>query len=244
MTCPNCGSQQPAGARFCDQCGTPLGQPQPTAAAAPATAAPVATTPAVIAAPLAQTGPGGGLICPVCGAANIPGEVFCENCGASLISTPPTPVSAGVATSMPAASAAPAIPAAAVELTPAAATTAPVAMPQPGTITAPPRPRLVVVEGGSEIPLPPRDVVYIGREDAVSNSFPDIDTTPFGGMDKGVSRRHAAIHHQANDGYILEDLGSVNGTYINRDRLDANEKRNLLPGDTINLGRLGLRFEV
>jgi pSer/pThr/pTyr-binding forkhead associated (FHA) protein len=111
-------------------------------------------------------------------------------------------------------------------------------------MTMPPRPRLIVVEGGAEIPLPPRDVIYIGREDAVSNSFPDIDTTPFGGMDKGVSRRHAAIHHEANGGYILEDLGSVNGSYINRDRLNANEKRNLLPGDTVNLGRLAFRFEV
>jgi hypothetical protein len=241
MTCPNCGSQQPAGARFCDQCGTPLDQSQPAAA----NSAPVAAAPAV-AAPVAQAAPSGGLICPVCGAANIPGEVFCENCGASLVGTPPTPVSAGVATPMPAASTVPATPAPVVQAAsaPMAAAAVPVATPQPVPMTMPPRPRLVVVEGGSEIPLPPRDVVYIGREDAVSNSFPDIDTTPFGGMDKGVSRRHAAIHHQANDGYILEDLGSVNGSYINRDRLDANEKRNLLPGDTINLGRLAIRFEV
>ncbi len=239
MTCPTCGSQQPAGARFCDQCGTPLGQSQPAVAT---DAAPAVAASAAVAAPMAQSGPGGGLICPVCGAANIPGEVFCENCGASLVGTPPTPVSAGVATPQP------------INVTPAPVTQAApppvvvtpalVSTPQPIPMTMPPHPRLIVVEGGAEIPLPPRDVVYIGREDAVSNSFPDIDTTPFGGMDKGVSRRHAAIHHEANGAYILEDLGSVNGSYINRDRLNANEKRNLLPSDTINLGRLGLRFEV
>ncbi len=241
MTCPTCGSQQPAGARFCDQCGTPLGQSQP--AVANDAAAPAVAAPAPAAAPMAQSGPGGGLICPVCGAANIPGEVFCENCGASLVGTAPTPVSAGVATPLPVASAAPA-PIMQAAPPPVVVTPAPVSTPQPVPMTMPPHARLIVVEGGAEIPLPPRDVIYIGREDAVSNSFPDIDTTPFGGMDKGVSRRHAAIHHEANGGYILEDLGSVNGSYINRDRLNANEKRNLLPGDTVNLGRLGLRFEV
>ncbi len=233
MNCPNCGSQQPAGARFCDQCGAPLNQAsQPNPVAAPANAGPAVSVPN-----LAPAAPGGGLICPVCGAANIPGEVFCENCGASLVGTPPSPVSAGVAAPVTPASS-PATPPVAVPTTPA-----PAQVPPP-MMTAQPRPHLVVVESGSEIPLPPRELVYIGREDAVSNSFPDIDTTPFGGMDKGVSRRHAAIRHEASGGYILEDLGSVNGTYINRERLNANEKRPIVPGDTINLGRLALRFEV
>lgn len=89
-TCPNCGSQQPDGAAFCDECGAALGGVAP-AVSMPA-AAPVQPAPAPPAA--------AGTVCPACGASTMPGEAFCENCGASLsqaVGAPvPTPVPSAV----------------------------------------------------------------------------------------------------------------------------------------------------
>ncbi len=69
--CPNCGSQQPDGAAFCDECGAALGEIAPSVV--PPAAPPAQPIPTTVAA-----------TCPVCGAPITPGEPFCENCGAAL----------------------------------------------------------------------------------------------------------------------------------------------------------------
>jgi len=51
--------------------------------------------------------------------------------------------------------------------------------------------------------------------------------------DTEVSRQHARITHTAG-GYVVEDLGSTNGTFINGERLMA--PRVLNPGDLIGFG--------
>ncbi|GAB4209416.1 MAG: zinc ribbon domain-containing protein [Roseiflexaceae bacterium] len=100
--CTQCGVENPASARFCDQCGAPLVQvtnAPPAPVAAPTVAAPVApATPATPAAPAAQPALSAGpTVCPQCGTAAIPGEAFCDNCGAPLsapqrpAATVPTP---------------------------------------------------------------------------------------------------------------------------------------------------------
>ena len=76
--CPNCGSQQPEGAAFCDECGAKLEQRMP--AAPPPAAMPPQPSPTVVAT-----------TCPSCGVTVIPGEVFCDNCGAALGPAAPTP---------------------------------------------------------------------------------------------------------------------------------------------------------
>ena len=54
----------------------------------------------------------------------------------------------------------------------------------------------------------------IGRWDAEGGVFPDVDLDSCDPEAK-VSRRHARISFQ-NGGYAIEDLGSTNGTFINR----------------------------
>ncbi len=71
---------------------------------------------------------------------------------------------------------------------------------------------------GSKLEIPAKDEVVIGREDPISEVFPDVDLTSLGGMEKGVSRKHAVIHRSGAD-YTVEDMGSTNGTYINRKRI-------------------------
>ena len=60
--------------------------------------------------------------------------------------------------------------------------------------------------------------------------------------DAEVSRKHARLLLQAG-GYVIEDFGSTNGTYVNGQRLVG--LRTLLPGDTITIGdNVSLSFEV
>jgi pSer/pThr/pTyr-binding forkhead associated (FHA) protein len=105
------------------------------------------------------------------------------------------------------------------------------------------RPRLIVVSSRAELPLPARDDIIVGREDAQSNSYPDVDLNPHGGLEQGVSRRHARIS-QRNGQWYVEDLNSVNGTLLNQKRIPANSPQPLHPGDHVMLGRLGLTFET
>jgi pSer/pThr/pTyr-binding forkhead associated (FHA) protein len=53
-----------------------------------------------------------------------------------------------------------------------------------------------------------------------------------------VSRRHAEITRQA-DRYMLRDVGSLNGTYVNRDRV---EEATLSNGDELQIGKFKLVF--
>jgi pSer/pThr/pTyr-binding forkhead associated (FHA) protein len=55
-----------------------------------------------------------------------------------------------------------------------------------------------------------------------------------------VSRKHAVIH---SDGrvLILEDLNSLNGTFVNRVRLAAGAQRPLQLGDVVQFGTVQMR---
>jgi hypothetical protein len=53
-----------------------------------------------------------------------------------------------------------------------------------------------------------------------------------------VSRRHVVVEHDA-DGYVLRDVGSLNGTYVNRKRVDEARLRDR---DEVQIGRYRLTF--
>src|SRR5262249_22553637 len=59
--------------------------------------------------------------------------------------------------------------------------------------------------------------LILGRYDPGSN-IPTVDFTPFNAGALGVSRRHARLVAQ-NDIYLIEDLASTNGTWVNQQRL-------------------------
>jgi len=83
----------------------------------------------------------------------------------------------------------------------------------------------------------------IGRWDADGGIFPDVDLDSDDPEAK-VSRRHARITF--NEGkYLLEDLGSTNGTFINRGkRLSPGTRQPLNDGDEIIVGKTFLRFQI
>jgi serine protease Do len=83
-----------------------------------------------------------------------------------------------------------------------------------------------------EFPVESFPELSIGRETGATILFdPARDDT--------VSRRHAIIKVTPGDppNFKLSDLGSSNGTFLNGERIAAETE--LLPGDTIELGRGG-----
>ena len=87
------------------------------------------------------------------------------------------------------------------------------------------------------------DEANIGRWDADNGIFPDIDLDSHD-QEAKVSRRHARIIRR--DGkYFIEDLGSTNGTYVNRGRrLLPGQAQSLSDGDEIIVGKTFLRFHI
>jgi FHA domain/Double zinc ribbon len=181
-------------------------------------ATPVAVSVAPQPAPSVASAPVGSEVCPSCGSLNPAGESFCSNCGAMLGTT-------AAATVVP-------------DVTASPVAAAPVMSSAPSALSA----RLIVEADNQEFDLSGKDNVMIGREDAVSNIFPDVDLTPHGGEEGGVSRMHARIFVE-NGLYMLEDENSTNFTFLNRQKLTAKTPMALHDSDEIKLGRVLLRFK-
>ena len=105
------------------------------------------------------------------------------------------------------------------------------------------QPRLELVQGGAMIPLPDKDDILVGREDPLSEPpiFPDVDMTPYGGEEGGVSRRHARIIRREGD-YLIEDLQSTNYSKLNGARLSPRTPSLLVDGSRIDFGKIGVIF--
>ncbi len=98
---------------------------------------------------------------------------------------------------------------------------------------------ILATPDGNKLDIPAKDEVVIGREDPISDVFPDLDLTNFGGMEKGVSRRHAVLHRAGAD-YTLEDMGSTNGTYVNKKKIQPHAPQAIKAGDEVRFGKLSL----
>jgi pSer/pThr/pTyr-binding forkhead associated (FHA) protein len=178
--------------------------------------------------------------CPACGHQNAPGEMYCGNCGVQLppVSVTPPPLPTPISMPAPASPPRPAVPH--VPTTPYPAP--PVPNPPPAKAAAPtPRAvsgRLTVWPSNAVIDFPAgRTEIIVERTDPVSGIYPEADLTPFGREEAGVSRRHARIFSQG-DSLVLEDLGSTNFTFLNKNKLQPGQRLPLNNGDEIRCGRL------
>jgi len=109
---------------------------------------------------------------------------------------------------------------------------------QPTFVVPPeaPSPHLIVSAGseeGREITLP-AGAIKIGR--ATSRDTWDVSL-----QDRGISRPHAQIE-QREEGFVLTDLGSANGTRVNGRVIE--EPTILRDGDVIELGETTLLFRA
>ena len=79
--------------------------------------------------------------------------------------------------------------------------------------------------------------IWIGRSDPESEFEPQLDLTGDGGIELGVSRRHALIRKDEQE-FVLIDQRSVNGTWVNQERLVAERPYPLRPTTQVRFGRL------
>jgi hypothetical protein len=148
--------------------------------------------------------------CPECGFANAEGANYCQRCGAFLAQSEPPP----------------------------GATTATYKVGETGEIeeielgeVVARGAALVIRSGGGRagesFPLE-KDRLTVGRR-------PDSDIFL---DDVTVSRDHAILVHRGGD-YYLDDCGSLNGTYVNRSRIESHK---LTDGDELQVGKYKLAY--
>jgi uncharacterized Zn finger protein (UPF0148 family) len=243
--CPACGAEVLPGEAFCANCGAslaePLEEPAPEAEAEPkveaapapdeepvaeeeaAPAAPAAAEPVEEAVPAEEVAAAAPVVAePV--EAEAPAAPTCPACGTELEAGDAFCSACGYA----------------LKEVPAAA---PVAEAPAAAQPAPAGPRLVVVASGAEIPLPAAEEILVGREDPVSGVYPDVDMTPHGGEEGGISRRHARIIVEGGN-YFVEDLDSTNFTFVNKQKVAAKARQAVHDGDEIRFGRVTLTLKT
>jgi hypothetical protein len=93
------------------------------------------------------------------------------------------------------------------------------------------RPALVVRSGGGRT----GEAFHLEGERTTIGRSPDCGVFL---DDVTVSRRHAVLHEQ-NGRYTIEDQGSLNGTFLNRNRIETAE---LSDGDELQIGKYRLTF--
>ncbi|MEO1288917.1 MAG: FHA domain-containing protein [Chloroflexota bacterium] len=82
-----------------------------------------------------------------------------------------------------------------------------------------------------------KDKIIVGREDAMGRITPEFETTRFNGSANGISRMHAKIVREG-DQYLIQDLGSTNGTRLNGNKLVPYQYVPLHDGAILQFGRL------
>ncbi len=200
--------------------------------------------------------------CGECGYENMDGLDYCDGCGAKLAAGTAAPAAAPAAAAPEAAPAA--APAESTEAAPAAEAPSaevpkseaptgeikPEAAPESAPATAaaagvPFKAKLSVVRGGrkgQEFPLEDGNNL-IGRWDPETGSFPEVDLDADDPEAK-ISRKHALI--RIDGGKItIEDIGSLNGTYVNRQpRLSPGSPAEIKSGDEVIIGKTFLKLVV
>jgi pSer/pThr/pTyr-binding forkhead associated (FHA) protein len=153
------------------------------------------------------------MFCTQCGHKNPDSAHFCANCGAALVTSPDdstTTISLAAQD---------------LEAEVEEEVAAPVEDLRDGTAM------LVVRRGpnaGSRFLLD-KDVVTAGRHPESDIFLDDIT----------VSRRHAEIRRGHDGSFTVHDVGSLNGTYLNRERVEEGE---LVGGDELQIGKFKLVF--
>jgi hypothetical protein len=183
--------------------------------------------------------------CAHCGSEYVPGAIYCDKCGHSLPTLSAWTQRSVAVAQKPAAPAPPSEPEE-PEVTEEPEITAAIEPEDPDFAEFPftefeeefpekqPHLRLQLTSG-IIIDLGDRGRILIGRKDVKQQ--PEVDLTPYGGIEQGVSRQHAVITFK--DGrYYIEDLNSVNETLLNSSRLFPGQPYPLRHGDQLQFGVL------
>lgn len=93
------------------------------------------------------------------------------------------------------------------------------------------RPPVLILERGSDAGL----TFSVGVDLTNAGRHPDCEVFL---DDVTVSRRHATIR-RTDDGYVIRDEGSLNGTYVNNERISSHM---LHSGDEVLIGKFRLLY--
>jgi hypothetical protein len=202
--------------------------------------------------------------CSECGYENMDGLDYCDGCGAKLAqgaapAAEPSHAAPAPEPEKPAEEPAPAeeakasdAPTGEIKPEPAPEAAAPVA-PAPSPAPAAPAAAVAAFKANLKIVRgsPRKDQVFpledgnnlVGRWDPETGSFPEVDLDADDPEAK-ISRKHALI--RIADGKItVEDIGSLNGTYVNRgSRLQPGSPIELKTGDEIIIGKTFLKLTI
>ena len=164
------------------------------------------------------------VICPSCGAENLPGTLFCVQCGTYLPSggplrTEPIPDQEDEHPARPSHKKGGEVQAKAISL------------------------EVDVTNSGRKVLLSAEREILVGRLDAAHGIFPELDLTTDGGLEQGVSRRHARIYTRDGTCFV-EDLDSTNGTFLNSERLTPYLPYAFQDGDELMFGTMHISVRI
>ena len=195
--------------------------------------------------------------CSECGYENMDGLDYCDGCGAKLAAAAAPAAEAAAPAPAPEEKPAEAAPAEAPKASDAPTgeikPEAPAAPAAPEPAAAPAAAAVAAFKASLKIVRgsPRKDQLFsledgnnlVGRWDPETGSFPEVDLDADDPEAK-ISRKHALI--RIADGKItVEDIGSLNGTYVNRGaRLQPGSPVELKTGDEIIIGKTFLKLTI
>jgi hypothetical protein len=86
-----------------------------------------------------------------------------------------------------------------------------------------------------------REISLIGRRDPVTGIVPDVDLTEED-VKRSVSRRHAKLIFSNGQFYLAEEVGTLNGTFINGKRIPTGVLTPIKAGFQVGFGMLRFKF--
>lgn len=98
---------------------------------------------------------------------------------------------------------------------------------------------MVTGQGTATLTLPDGRRVVLDQEKVTLGRLPECELAV---ADPNVSRRHALVRKGPDGSWVVEDLGSTNGTKVNGLRISGS--RRLEDGDEITVGATSVRFEA
>ena len=161
------------------------------------------------------------ILCPICHNIEITGALYCSECGADLVNIA-RPRLNGPTNSLPTLQ---------MEYLPLAELPA-----AAGDAAA----ALLLIGKGILLPLAKRAEYTLGRSNEKQPIVPDVDLSPYGGYEEGVSRLHASIN--IGDSASVTDLGSINGTRVNGKLIPPNTPQPLQNEDLLTLGKMKVQI--
>ncbi|HTD52636.1 MAG TPA: cyclic nucleotide-binding domain-containing protein [Thermoanaerobaculia bacterium] len=102
--------------------------------------------------------------------------------------------------------------------------------------------RLISGDGQTEFYMNREGDTLVGRADPVTGITPDVDLSPLDPQ-RSTSRRHAKLYQMAGHFYVMEEIGVMNGTFVNETRLATGAPVAIQNGDTLKFGLVALTFQ-